>query len=144
MANPYHHALSSVRKWGGEVGDYLPLHEWLDESKGYMGDFRHRALRHHAQGIFEMAEVFGPLLTLSTGKVIPTRWVGEQHVIEDLGRIPTIQDWFQHIVPQPWMNKPRKLSVELEQSDHQPQEAENVAAAQCCPEPRTGSGQPAD
>lgn len=26
MANPYHHALSSVQKWGGEVDDYLPIH----------------------------------------------------------------------------------------------------------------------
>jgi hypothetical protein len=33
--------------------------------------------------------VFGPTLTLSSGKVIPTRWVGEQHVKEDLGFIPS-------------------------------------------------------
>jgi uncharacterized protein DUF6915 len=30
MAHPYHHALSSVRKWGGEVSDYTPLHSWFD------------------------------------------------------------------------------------------------------------------
>lgn len=30
MAHPYHHALSSVKKWGGEVSDYLPLHSWFD------------------------------------------------------------------------------------------------------------------
>jgi hypothetical protein len=24
MAHPYHHALSSVRKWGGAVEDYRP------------------------------------------------------------------------------------------------------------------------
>ena len=30
MAHPYHHALASVKKWGGEVSDYLPLHSWLD------------------------------------------------------------------------------------------------------------------
>jgi hypothetical protein len=30
MAHPYHHALSSVKKWGGEVSDYLPLHTWFD------------------------------------------------------------------------------------------------------------------
>lgn len=30
MAHPYHHALSSVRKWGGEVEDYLPVHNWFD------------------------------------------------------------------------------------------------------------------
>lgn len=30
MAHPYHHCLSSMRKWGGEVSDYLPLHSWFD------------------------------------------------------------------------------------------------------------------
>ena len=33
MAHPYHHALSSVRKWGGTVEDYLPIHSWFDASK---------------------------------------------------------------------------------------------------------------
>ncbi len=30
MAHPYHHALSSVKKWGGTVDDYLGCHEFLD------------------------------------------------------------------------------------------------------------------
>ena len=55
MAHPYHHALSSVKKWGGTVEDYLPIHSWFDASKEILADFRHRALRHHAEGIF-MAE----------------------------------------------------------------------------------------
>jgi hypothetical protein len=29
MAHPYHHALSSLRRWGGRVEDYLPIHQWL-------------------------------------------------------------------------------------------------------------------
>jgi hypothetical protein len=52
MAHPYHHALSSVRKWGGAVEDYIPIHNWFDESKQIIADFRHRALRHHSEGIF--------------------------------------------------------------------------------------------
>jgi hypothetical protein len=48
MGHCYHHALSSVRKWGGEPEDYLALHQWFDESKSITADFRHRALRHHA------------------------------------------------------------------------------------------------
>jgi hypothetical protein len=32
MAHCYYHALSSVRKWGGVVEDYLPLHQWFDQS----------------------------------------------------------------------------------------------------------------
>ena len=30
MAHPYHHALSSVRKWGGVPADYQPIHDWFD------------------------------------------------------------------------------------------------------------------
>lgn len=52
MAHPYHHALSSVKKWGGTVEDYLAIRGWFDESKKIIADFRHRALRHHAEGIF--------------------------------------------------------------------------------------------
>lgn len=50
MTHPYHHALSSVRRWGGAPEDYLPVHAWFDESKLIVADYRHRALRHHAEG----------------------------------------------------------------------------------------------
>ena len=33
MANCYYHALSSVKKWGGDPEDYQPIHDWFDESK---------------------------------------------------------------------------------------------------------------
>lgn len=71
MAHPYHHALSSVKKWGGEVKDYLAIHSWFDESKAFWADFRHRALRHHAEGIFLCERLFGPTLTNADGRVIP-------------------------------------------------------------------------
>src|SRR3546814_4640635 len=60
----YHHALSSVRKWGGSAEDYLPLHQWFDESKAITADFRHRALRHHPEGIFMLERFFGTTITL--------------------------------------------------------------------------------
>jgi hypothetical protein len=65
MGHPYHHALSSVRKWGGTAEDYLPLHQWFDESKAITADFRHRALRHHAEGIFMAERFFGTTITPS-------------------------------------------------------------------------------
>jgi hypothetical protein len=114
MANPYHHALSSVKKWGGKPEDYLPIHNWFDETKAHFADFRHRAMRHHSEGIFLMEKIFGPTLRLSNEMVIPTRWVGEQHVKEDLGRIPTIQDWLSNLKPQSWMGKTEKIEQEVE------------------------------
>ena len=57
-----------------------------------------------------MAEIiFGSTLTLSTGRVIPVRWVGEQHVREDLGFIPSFADWVKAIRPEPWMGRALKL-----------------------------------
>jgi hypothetical protein len=50
MAHPYHHALSSVKKWGGAVDDYLAIHSWFDASKQITADFRHRALRQFVLG----------------------------------------------------------------------------------------------
>ena len=82
MGHPYHHALSSVRQWGGTPDEYLPLHQWFDASKAILADFRHRALRHHAEGIFMLETIFGATLTLSTGRVVPVRLIGEQHVRE--------------------------------------------------------------
>jgi hypothetical protein len=119
MATAYHHSLSSVKKWGGEVKDYIAIHEWFDASKALHGDFRHRALRHHAEGIQMAASLFGDptdrTITISNGRKIPAIWVGEQHVIEDCGFIPTFGDWVIHLQPQPWMNQPVKLSKILEQ-----------------------------
>ena len=111
MAHPYHHALSSVKKWGGSVEDCFAVHTWLDQSKEITADFRHRALRHHAEGIFMAETIFGVTLTLSTGRIIPTRWVGEQHVREDLGFIPSFANWVKAIRPEPWMCRAEKIEA---------------------------------
>lgn len=101
--HPHHHAVSSARKWGGEAHDYIEIHEWFDASKAHLPDLRHRALRHHSEGIFASEEVFGPTIINSAGRVVPVRQIGEQHVLEDLGRIPTAADWLRAIQVEPWM-----------------------------------------
>ena len=132
MAHPYHHALSSVKKWGGEVSDYLPLHTWFDQSKAIAGDFRHRALRHHAEGIFMLETIFGPTITLSTGRVIPTRWVGEQHVQQDLGFIPSFADWMRAIRPLPWMGRAGRLDDRPDHAAAEPAKTESRTAGPDC------------
>ncbi|MEP6868956.1 MAG: hypothetical protein ABJA20_10610 [Novosphingobium sp.] len=115
MSHCYYHALSSVRKWGGEVGDYLALHQWFDQSKAIIADPRHRALRHHAEGIFMLEALYGETIVNTSGRVVPVRVVGELHVLEDLGTIPSFADWARLIEPRPWMMRgPR---------DHGPREA---------------------
>ncbi|MCA8939459.1 MAG: hypothetical protein KDB07_06615 [Planctomycetes bacterium] len=108
MAHPYHHAISSAKQFGGKPEDYLPIHNWFDATKAHVCDFRHRALRHHSQGIYDCEQVFGTTITNSNGKEVPTRLVGEQHVREDLGFIPSVGDWLRHLQAAEWMNKPIK------------------------------------
>jgi hypothetical protein len=97
------HAENSARRFGGRAEDYIAIHNWFDESKAFLPDFRHRALRHHAEGIFLCERLFGITITNSEGRQVPVRYIGEQHVKEDLGRIPTVQDWLTQIKPQRWM-----------------------------------------
>jgi hypothetical protein len=105
MSHPYHHAESSARKYGGKPEDYLEIHSWFDASKAYMAHYTHRALRHHAQGIFECERLFGVTITNSDGRKIPVRFIGEQHCREDCGgRVPSLEDWFSCIQPERWMS----------------------------------------
>lgn len=114
MAHSYHHAVNSARKHGGKPEDYIAIHNYFDETKEHYADFRHRALRHHSLGIFECEAKFGITITNSDGKQIPVRLIGEQHVKEDCGFIPTVQDWLKHIQGQKWMgNPPVRLEREL-------------------------------
>jgi hypothetical protein len=115
MAHPYHHALSSAKKWGGTAEDYLALHQWFDvDSKMITADFRHRALRHHAAGVTMLEQFFGVTITISTGRVVPVRLIGEQHVREDLGFIPSFVDWVRCIRPEPWMGRAAQLDLDVE------------------------------
>jgi hypothetical protein len=106
VTHPHFHAASSVKKWGGKIDDYLPIHNWFDATKEAFADFRHRALRHHSQGIFEAERVFGVTITNSDGREVPVRYIGELHVKEDCGgRVPTVSDWFRNIRPEVWMSR---------------------------------------
>ena len=109
MANCYYHALSSVKKWGGKTEDYQPIHDWFDESKKISADFRHRALRHHAEGCFAAEKEFGVTISNSDGKKIPVRLIAEKHIVEDLGFIPSFSDWIKYIRPTEWMMKGNSL-----------------------------------
>ena len=119
MAYAWYHARSSARKFGGQTEDYLSLHEWFDQTKMCWADTRHRAVLHHSFGIFLSEQVFGVTITrASDGKKVPTRLVGEQHIQEDLGRIPSLQDWLDELPYKTWMlANARPLSRELERED---------------------------
>ena len=77
---------------------------------------------HHAEGIFLCERLFGTYIKNSNGREVPVRAIGEQHVMEDLGKIPTVQDWLSNMKPQPWMGRKTTLMAELEAAEQVPQE----------------------
>ena len=99
----FNHCKSSVKYFGGEEDDYLKIHQWFDESKTHYADIRHRALRHHTQGIAECEEKFGVYIYNSNGNKVIVKSIAEQHIREDLGFITTLQDWFKLMKPAPGM-----------------------------------------
>jgi len=114
MSHSYHHAVSSAKRYGGQPEDYQEIHSWFDETKRIMADARHRALRHHAEGIFLCESIFGVTITNSVGKKVPVRLIAEQHVTEDMGGIPSAVDWLRNIPLEQWMNRPQRLQVEID------------------------------
>jgi hypothetical protein len=113
MAHPCEHAKSSIKKWGGLEHDYLPIHEWFDETKSWCGHSIHRMFRHHSEGIFECEKLFGTHIINSDGKKVYVRYIAEQHVKEDLnGHIPSAKEWLDHITNKTtplWMKKTLKI-----------------------------------
>lgn len=112
MSHTYHHSETSVKLWGGKPEDYLQIHDWLDATKETFADFRHRALRHHSQGIFEAQRVFGHVITNSEGKKVPVRYICEQHIKEDCGGwIPSVADWLRNLKQEPWMSRGYRIEA---------------------------------
>lgn len=92
---PWIHARNSARKWGGKPEDYLKIHDWFDQTKAHIADMRHRAVLHNSFGIYLCEQVFGTNLVNSEGSAISVRDIGEEHVLEDLGRIPSLAECLQ-------------------------------------------------
>lgn len=101
---PLLHAKISAKKFGGKPEDYIEIHDWFDATKAHIPNANHRLVLHNSFGIYLAEQVFGewveyrgqmkrmPYITNSSGKQVSVRDIGEQHVIDDLGRIPTLAD----------------------------------------------------
>jgi len=98
---PILHAKSSVRKWGGEPEDYVMIHDYMDYSKAFWPDVRHRIAMHHSLGCWMVEDRFGHELINSSGKRFSPRDVAEQHCLEDHGTILTFRRWLQGITAKP-------------------------------------------
>jgi hypothetical protein len=107
------HAQSSAKRWGGTPDDYIAIHERIDSTKSAHAEVTHRCVFHSAFGIYVIEEIFGRFVTNSDGKQVFVRDIAEQHVLEDLGFIPSLSDWLKEMPAQPWMAGQRKLNVKI-------------------------------
>ena len=118
MSKPIIHSYSSVKRFGGNINDYEPIHSFMDSSKGVIADNRHRALTHtswflstvlerikFANSGNETSDHRFPTIINSDGKVVSVRDIGEQHCLEDFGNkfIPSAQDYLSEMDYKSWM-----------------------------------------
>lgn len=134
------HALNSVKRWGGVIEDYLPIHQFIDSSKSALADIRHRLVLHNTMGPWIAERIFGfperqlqalaskfnwspeeilairELIWFSKTNNCPTfknqdnhsvsvRDVAEKHILEDIGRIPTLQDCVEGLRPENFIKR---------------------------------------
>src|SRR5438046_932632 len=102
MAHSYYHSLSSVRKFGGKIHNYLPLHNWFDATKSITANFVHRALRHHTEGIDLSKQLFGEYIKHSNGHDISLMEVSKLHLQEDFCSCPDASAWYKLIELKSW------------------------------------------
>jgi hypothetical protein len=107
MANPLVHSKSSVKRWGGSVKDYLPIHELIDSPKATMNNNSSRLLTHNTWFAYTIIpKIFGYNIINSDGKSVDTIDIAMLHIAEDFRMkfVPTPQDYLKHLEVQPWMN----------------------------------------
>jgi hypothetical protein len=114
---PFTHAMASVRRHGGKPMDYQEIHDFLDMCKAAHADVRHRAILHNSMGPFICEKVFGVNIKNSDGRLVSVRDIAEEHIVEDLGRIPPVSDYLEGMPHYDWLagNKPtisRKIVIE--------------------------------
>lgn len=109
---PYYHAKISAKRYGGLPEDYYEIHDFFDSSKQCLPDVRHRALLHSSFGIYILEKVFGTTIQNSDGKHVCVRDIGEDHVQQDMGFIPTVEWWFQNMPIEPRMIGKQSKKIE--------------------------------
>ena|SRR5687767_3010002 len=95
--NYWKHSLLSKKKFNGAPEDYLSIHKFLDISKLFYFDIRHRILLHHTYGIDLCIRQFGEMIVNADNQKVLVRDIAAEHCKEDLmGIVPTLNNWFKY------------------------------------------------
>lgn len=96
--NYWKHSLLSKKKFNGTADDYLHIHKFIDISKLFYFDVKHRVLLHNTYGIDICTQKFGETLVNSEGQTVVIRDIAAEHCKEDLmGIVPTLNNWFKYV-----------------------------------------------
>lgn len=104
--NPYEHAKSSATRFGGTAADYAKIHFFLDSTKLHVPSHKHRMILHNSFGMGLAEMIYGAFILNSEGKEVPVRRICEQHIIEDLGWIPSLHQALDGAQILDWMKGP--------------------------------------
>lgn len=96
---PLQHARVSAKTHGGDWTDYIEAHSFLDSSKAAGAHFKHRFLLHHREGIELGVKIFSETILNGEGRAISTKKVLTEHLIEDVGRVVSVEDWARSLLP---------------------------------------------
>lgn len=98
--NAVKHAEISVKRWGGTIEDYLPIHDFMDCTKELCADNRHRIL-HTMWGVKNVViPIFGHSIPISEKKSVNVKDMCEKdHILPDFRNrfIPTLADFCEAI-----------------------------------------------
>lgn len=114
MGDPLQHARSSADKFGGRASDYIELHQIMDSSKLFLGDWRHRSVLHNTFGVYLMENyIIGPTFEReSDSEEVCTRTVCNQHIVEDLNMVPTLGEFLREMPLRRWMQQATPKEIE--------------------------------
>jgi hypothetical protein len=107
---PYIHSKIHAKKYGGRPEDYADIDDFIDSSKQTVADARHRAILHNTFGCYLVESVFGRTRINSDGREYSPRDVAEDHILQDLGFIPTVERYLNAMSIEPWMSGTMKTT----------------------------------
>jgi len=104
--NPYKHAELSVKRRGGNISDYYPIHSFMDTTKELCSDNRHRILHNHWGIRRVIIPIFGPKIQLENKTINIKDMLEEDHLLPDFRNkfIPTLADFVEAIDDDPKLN----------------------------------------
>lgn len=117
------HAKNSAKKYGGKQKDYIKIHTFIDSTKAHFADVRHRTILHNSWGIFICEQIFGETIINSDKKEIAVRDIAEDHVLQDVGFIPTLADYLSGMPYYEWLWGGRLSKKEIKEVQQKAEES---------------------